>query len=171
MKKIFKAFYYLIVIFILIIALALIISILPIPSNIKILSVLSGSMEPTIHTGSVVVIKPSTQYRIDDIITFGPSKGSRTPTTHRIYDIRLQDAQPIFITKGDANNALDVKEVAQSEVLGKVLFSVSLVGYVIDFAKKPVGFILIIIIPALAIIYDEIRKIYAEIKKKKTIKS
>ena len=39
------------------------------------------------------------------------------------------------------------------------------VGYAVDFAKKPLGFALIIIIPATLIIYDEIRKIYGELKK------
>jgi hypothetical protein len=41
-------------------------------------------------------------------------------------------------------------------------------GYAVDFARKPLGFALIIIIPAAVIIFDEIMKIYAEIKKKKT---
>jgi len=171
MKKIFKIFYYSVISLISVIALALIISILPIPSNIKILSVLSGSMEPTIKTGSVVIIKPADQYRIGDIITFRPKNQTQTPTTHRIYDIRLQTGQPIYITKGDANNAPDTKEVTQQDILGKTLFSLPLAGYIIDFAKKPIGFMMIIIIPAAVIIYDEVKKIYEEIRKKKKEKS
>src|SRR3989338_5110687 len=100
MSKIFKLFYYLIIVLISVIALALIISILPIPGNIKILSVLSGSMEQTIQTGSIVIIKPVVQYRIGDIITSSQSQKTQTPTTHRIYDIRIQTGQPIYITKG-----------------------------------------------------------------------
>lgn len=167
MKKALKLFYYLLGIIVSLIAVALIVSILPIPGNIKILSVLSGSMEPTIHTGSIVVVKPATSYRIGDIITFASDRRDKTSTTHRIYDIRLQTGKPIYITKGDANNAPDVKEVSQSDLMGKVLFSVPWAGYLIDFAKKPMGFVLIIIIPAVAVIYDEVRKIYVEIKKRK----
>ena len=171
MSKIFKLFYYLIIVLISVIALALIISILPIPGNIKILSVLSGSMEQTIQTGSVVIIKPVVQYRIGDIITFRQGQKNQTPTTHRIYDIRLQTGQPIYITKGDANNAPDIKEISPSDILGQVMFSVPLAGYIIDFAKKPIGFMLIIIIPAAVIIYDEVKKIYEEIRKKKKAKN
>ncbi len=168
MKKIFKFFYYLVIVFISVIALLLIISILPLTGNFKVLAVLSGSMEPAIRTGSVVLIKPAGDYKIGDIITFGKIGKNQTPTTHRINDIRVQAGKPIYITKGDANNAPDQKEVSQSDVRGKVLFSIPLAGYVIDFAKKPVGFMLIIIVPAAVIIYDEVRKIYGEIKKKKT---
>lgn len=167
MKKIFKFLYYLVIVLILVIAILLIISILPLTGNYKVLAVLSGSMEPAIHTGSVVLVKPAGDYKIGDIITFGKIGKNQTPTTHRIYDIRVQEGKPIYITKGDANNAPDTKEIPQAEVQGKVLFSVPLAGYAIDFAKKPLGFMLIIIIPAAAIIFDEARKIYAELKKKK----
>lgn len=167
MKKIFQVIYYLIVVFIAIVAFVLIISILPLSNNFKILAVLSGSMEPTIHTGSVVLVKPASNYHIGDIITFGEISKTQTPTTHRISEIRLQAGQPRFITKGDANNAPDLKEVSMSEVKGKVLFSIPYAGFVVNFAKQPIGFLLIIIIPAIVIIIDEARKIYAELKKKK----
>ena len=86
-----------------------------------------------------------------------------TPTTHRIFEIKENNGQKIFITKGDANNSPDMKEVLANEVKGKVLFSLPYIGYAVDFAKKPFGFMLIIIIPAAAIISDEIRKIKAEV--------
>jgi hypothetical protein len=62
--------------------------------------------------------------------------------------------------------------VAPRNILGKVLFSIPYFGYIVDFARKPVGFALIIGIPALLIIGDELRKIFVEtkrlIKEKKT---
>jgi len=171
MKKTFKFLYYLVIVLISIVALLLIISILPITGDFKVLAVLSGSMEPAIHTGSVVVIKPAGTYKIGDIITFGKIGKNQTTITHRIYDIRLQEGQPIYITKGDANNAPDIKDITQTEIQGKVLFSIPLVGYAVDFAKQPLGFLLIIIIPALAIIIDEVRKIVTEAKKNKQKKN
>jgi len=51
--------------------------------------------------------------------------------------------------------------------VGKVLFSVPFVGYAVDFAKKPMGFALIIVVPAAIIIYDEIKKIIQELKIKR----
>lgn len=168
MLKIFKLFYYLVVVLISVVALLLIISILPLTGNFKVLAVLSGSMEPTIHTGSIVAVKPAGDYKIGDIITFGKIGKNQTPTTHRINDIRVQAGKPIYITKGDANNTPDPKEVLANEVVGQVIFSVPYLGYAVDAAKKPIGFIVIIMVPAVIIIYDEIRKIYKEIKKKKT---
>ncbi len=167
MKILFKAVYYIFIAVIAAVALLLVISIIPITGNFKVLTVLSGSMEPAIHTGSVVLVKPATNYQIGDIITFGKIGKTQTPITHRINDIRIQEGKPIYITKGDANNAPDTKEITQAEIHGKVLFSLPFAGYAVDFARKPIGFLLIIIIPAVAIIFDEARKIYAELKKKK----
>ena len=166
MKKAFKTIYYVFLGAIAVIAVLLIVSMLPITGNYKILTVLSGSMEPGIHTGSVVVVKPSAHYKIGDIITFGEMSKTKTPTTHRIHDIKVVGSQPVYITKGDANNAPDQREVSKREIIGKVLIDIPYLGYVVSFAQKPVGFALIIIVPAGLIIFDEARKIYAEVKKK-----
>lgn len=162
--KIFKAIYYVFFGAIGLIALLLVISSFPVTGNFKVLTVLSGSMEPSIKTGSVVVVKPSSDYKIGDIITFGQSSKLKTPTTHRIYDIKVVGSEPVYITKGDANNGQDTGEVQKKDVLGKVLFDVPYAGYAVATAKKPWGFALIIIVPALIIIFDEIKKIIKEIK-------
>jgi len=165
--KIFKSIYYVFIGLIVVVALLLIVSVLPITGNYKVMTVISGSMEPAIKMGSVVMVKPVSDYKIGDVITFGPYSRTKAPTTHRIYDIKVEGGQPIYITKGDVNNAPDPREIKKSDILGKVLFSVPYMGYAVDFAKKPVGFALIIIVPAAIIIFDEIRKIFGEIKKKK----
>lgn len=167
--KIFKIIYYIVIGFIVAIALLMIISAFPIPGNYKIMVVQSGSMEPAIKIGSVLLVKPSSNYRIGDIITFGPFSKTQIPTTHRIHEIRVSGGTPIYITKGDANNAPDQRELTEKDILGKVLISIPCLGYAVDLVKKPIGFALIILIPASVIIFDEIKKIYGEIKKKKTI--
>jgi len=167
MLKIFKIIYYIVIGFIVLVVLLLIISVLPITGNYKIMTVISGSMEPDIKMGSVVVVKLADDYKIGDVITFGPVSKTKAPTSHRIYDIKVVDGKPVYITKGDANNAPDAREVFQKDIIGKVLFDVPYVGYAVDFAKKPIGFALIIIVPAAIIIFDEIKKIFYEIKKRK----
>ena len=167
-NKIFKIVYYIFIGFIILIAGLLIISILPITGDIKFLVVQSGSMEPAIRLGSIVMIKPESEYKIGDVITFGRATRLKAPITHRIYDVKMVEGKVFYITKGDANNAPDQKEISKKEVLGKVLLDVPYVGYAVDFAKKPLGFILIIIVPALLIIYDEARKIYEEMKAKES---
>lgn len=168
-QKLFSVIYGIFLGVIILVALLLIFSTFNIPGNYKVLTVVSGSMEPKIKLGSVVVVKPVQDYKIGDVITFGPYSKKVSPITHRIYDIRVVNGQPVYITKGDANNALDSREVQKKEILGKVLFSVPYLGYAVDFVKKPLGFALIIIVPAILIIIDEIKKIIEEIKKKKTL--
>ena len=169
--KIFKIIYYIVIAFIVAVALLLIVSILPITGNYKIMTVISGSMAPEIKMGSVVVVKPVSDYKIGDVITFGPYSKTKAPTSHRIYDIKVEGGAPVYITKGDVNNAPDSREIKKSDIVGKVLFSVPYMGYAVEFAKKPIGFALIIIIPAAIIVGDEIKKIYVEVKKKKTAKN
>lgn len=168
--KYLKIIYYVLVAVLVLIALLLIFSVFPITGNFKVLTVLSGSMEPTIKTGAIVVVKPADDYKIGDIITFEPSTKTQPPITHRINDIKVVGGIPVYITKGDANESPDIREIQKSEILGKVLFDIPLVGYAVDFAKKPIGFILIIVVPAIAIITDEIRKIWQEIMKLKNKK-
>src|SRR4030042_5431631 len=155
MKKVFKTIYYLILAAIAVIAVFLILSAIPIKGGFKTLIVLSGSMEPKIHTGSVAAVKPVKEYKIGDVITFGENTKTKTPTTHRICEIKEDGGVKSYITKGDANNAPDQKPVSEKEILGKVLFSVPYLGYAVAAAQKPVGFLLIVIIPAVIIIYEE----------------
>lgn len=163
--KIFKIFYYVILGFIGTIAVLLIVSVFPITGNYKVMVVQSGSMAPEIRMGAIVMVKPMSDYKIGDIITFQAGR-NKEPITHRIYDIKVVDGQPVYITKGDANNAPDQREVQKREIVGKVLIDIPYLGYVISFAQKPLGFALIIIVPAALIIADEIKKIIQEVKKK-----
>jgi len=171
MEKIYKIGYGVFIGAVGLIAVVLIWSALPIEGGLKIKIVQSGSMEPAIKTGALVVIKPSGVYKEGDIITFGKDTKTEVPTTHRIVGVRVESGKTLYQTKGDANDATDMQEVASGEVIGKVLFSLPYVGYILDFAKKPFGFILIIGIPAAMIIYDEAMKIKYEIanRNKKTI--
>ena len=168
--KFLKAIYYIFLACIGAIAILLVISVFPITGNIKFMIVQSGSMAPDIKMGSIVVAKPMAEYKIGDVITFGQVSRTKTPTTHRIHDIEISEGIALYITKGDANNAPDQRKVRGSEIIGKVLFDVPYLGYVVDFAQKPLGFVLVIIVPAAIIVYDEIRKIFKEAKKIKNKK-
>lgn len=147
------------------IALLLIISIFPITGNYKVMIVQSGSMEPTIKTGSIVIVKPALTYDVGDVITFGPTPKGKIPTTHRIITETANNGMETYMTKGDSNDTADLKGVLQKDVLGKVYVSVPFVGYALTAAKEPIGFLVLIIIPALLLLFDEGKKIFVEIKK------
>jgi signal peptidase len=54
--------------------------------------------------------------------------------------------------------------VPEDEIAGKVLFSIPLLGYLVDFAKQPIGFIVLIGVPAAVIAFDELKKIIVEVQ-------
>ena len=116
-----------------IIAIFLAIPLIPIQGNYIVKSVQSGSMEPAIKKGSVIVIIPSSDYKIGDVVTF---KKNRTPITHRVVDIKKKEIN-VYVTKGDANESLDMWEVYENDIIGKSVFSVPFLGYIVDFIKKP----------------------------------
>ena len=164
--KISKIIQNLITVILALVALLVIISLFPITGNYKILVVQSGSMEPMIKTGSVVIVKPADNYQIDDVITFA-NKNRGKSTTHRIIKTETENGETYFITKGDANNAADNNKITEDKIIGKVLFSVPYAGYAVAAAKEPLGFTLLIIVPAGLIILEEIGKIRKELKKRK----
>lgn len=165
MHKLYTIGYAIFVAIVIFVAVVILASVLPIPGKLELKIVQSGSMEPTIKTGSLVVIKPADSYKVGDIITFGKDTKTEVPTTHRIVADRVENGVMIYSTKGDANEDKDTREVRQNEIIGKTLFSVPYLGYIMDFAKQPLGFILLIGLPALYIIYDEVIKIVKEVKK------
>lgn len=165
--KPFKIIYSFIIVCLIALALLLVLPILPVKHNFKILAVLSGSMEPKIHVGSVVVIKPAVKYKVGEIITFNQEDKTKIPITHRIVGLKSENEKTIYITKGDANNNSDSQEIPQDRILGRMIFTVPYLGYAINFAKQPLGFMLLIVIPSVIIIYDEILKIKNEILKMK----
>jgi len=126
----------------------------------------SGSMEPAIQVGSIVIIVPETAYKVGDVITFGPDTRKQIPITHRIAEV----TDGGFVTKGDANENTDPQPVAERDVIGRVAYSVPYIGHVVAFARTKLGYWLLVGLPAAAIILDEFADIVWEIRKHFAIK-
>lgn len=169
-KTILSIIQTLLVFVIILIALTTAFSLTQAPNGIRLFTVLSGSMEPAIKTGSVVVVKPKDKYQKNDVITFfaNPNvtdlKAKNTTVTHRIIETMDDEGSQTFRTKGDANQSPDAEIVTQRAVLGKVIFNLPYLGRLIAFTKTQLGFVSVIIIPATLIIYSEIISIKNEIK-------
>lgn len=130
--------------------------------------VLSGSMEPTIKTGSVVFDLPSTFYNSGDIVTFKSPSDSKTLVTHRIGNVSYPNGilgAPEFMTIGDTNKNFDSAKFGPKNIVGKVFFTIPYLGYLIDFSKQPYGFILLVIVPGTIFIYEELKSLFAELSK------
>ena len=105
-------------------------------------TVLSGSMEPHYHVGSMIYVREvaPTELEVGDPVTFYLNGGA--VATHRIIEV-LQDpnnpAARYFRTKGDANNAPDGDPFHSSKVIGKPIFSVPYLGYFSNFIQRQPG--------------------------------
>jgi len=122
-------------------------------------AVLSGSMEPALKVGSLVVtrfVEPETIV-VGDIITFRPSTVGENLITHRVIGIG-RSSSLYFETKGDSNNDPDPFTVPAWNLVGKNCLHIPSVGYLTEFIKTPVGFLFAVVIPgsiliALYVIY------------------
>jgi len=128
----------------------------------------SGSMEPSIMMGDVVITTKALRYNQNDVVTFRDNDG-RT-VTHRVIEIEDTGYTPLLVTKGDANDTKDRHKIGTDQVLGKVSLVIPKLGFVIAFSRTPVGLMILVIIPAGIIAIDEIKsvlKAIADRKKKK----
>lgn len=126
--------------------------------------VMSGSMEPAIKTGSIISVREEEQYGVDEIVTVDIPERPDT-FTHRIVEEIEEEGEVKYITKGDANETEDPEPVSEDLVLGSLFFTIPYVGYLINFARQPTGFILMVIVPAVVIIASEVNIIKDEISK------
>lgn len=90
--------------------------------------VTGGSMEPTIHKGSLVLVQPvsPSQVKVGDVITF--QQYDQT-TTHRVTGVAQSPQGPAFSTKGDANTVADPEAKTFAAEVGLVRLTVPLAGY------------------------------------------
>lgn len=114
--------------------------------------VLSGSMEPTIPTGSIAITRPvpSDQLQIGDVIALAP-KETALPILHRIVQIENRKGTLYYTTRGDANNENDAEFALPATAL-QLVGAIPLVGYVVYAAAQPLGTVLLVWLPLLALV-------------------
>lgn len=111
-------------------------------AGLQVFSVLSGSMEPSYHTGSLIYVKKVDPALITEgqVITFMLDED--TVATHRVVGIVPDGDDPQvlrFRTKGDANDAEDGRLVHYRNVIGTPVFSIPYLGYVSDYVQHSPG--------------------------------
>lgn len=109
--------------------------------GLQIFTVLSGSMEPTYHVGSLIYVK-SVDYRelkAGDVITF--MLDENTVATHRIVEVVPDEDSAIlrYRTKGDANEVEDGSLVHYKNVIGTPVCTIPYLGYVASYIQNPPG--------------------------------
>lgn len=127
---------------------------------------ISGSMEPFIMTGDMVLVGPvATPPVLDQVITFKNPEG--VTVTHRIIKVTGDPGQPTYTTKGDNNNAPDPYSTGLSSVVGVWKFTIPKAGYFVVNAGKPLGLTLILLTPVLLYLIGELSKTGEKSDKKK----
>jgi signal peptidase len=125
------------------------------------LTVLSGSMEPAIDTGDVVVGRPIAveETRRGDIITFR-EPGTHRLVTHRLRGIRVVDGVAQMVTKGDANNAPERWRIPVDGGVSRVLYRVPKLGYARSLVGGPLGRLLLLVLPVILLGMLEVKRIW-----------
>lgn len=127
----------------------------------QVYTVVSGSMEPAIPTGSLVYVKsvePET-VQAEDVIAFYGSRDTDAVITHRVVENRVDTGE--FITKGDANRTEDMNPVEYDHFIGRVELTVSKLGAIAQILTGAEGKIaagcmigLAVILHLLATVFD-----------------
>lgn len=118
--------------------------------------VLTGSMEPEIPEGSLLVVRETDTdaIQIGDVISFF----SPDPTlegavnTHRVVDIQTENGGKVFYTKGDANVLEDAYPVPADRVVGKAVHVSAGWGKAVAVLSNPLVFGTVILVPLLGIL-------------------
>lgn len=126
-------------------------------------TVLSGSMEPEYHVGSIIYVVDVDPHelKVNDPVTYMLSDD--IVVTHRIIEIVPavdENGVPVindrtgkqairFVTKGDANNSADGSLLHENNVIGKPIFSIPYLGYVADYIQNPPGTYIAIVVACL----------------------
>lgn len=109
---------------------------IPMPFGVGAAVVLSGSMEPELSTGDMLIVAERESYSVGDVIVY---QDGRTSVTHRIVAISDDEV----ITRGDANNTDDAP-ISIDNIKGRVVFVVPFIGYIANAIKTPIGTIVIL---------------------------
>jgi signal peptidase len=136
--------------------------IIPMLFGIRPFVVLSGSMEPVIHTGSLCYINEkveSTDIVTGDVIAF--NAGDAT-VVHRVIGV---DENGHFITKGDANEVQDLAPVSSANFAGKQVFAIPYMGYVSQWLQSKTGIVAVVAAIALSFLSSIIYRSVEEPKK------
>lgn len=134
--------------------------------------IVTPSMVPTINVEDAIIIlrKEPEELKVKDIITFNSNdpRYSGLTITHRIVGIeKMSNGEIFFRTKGDNNNVEDATLVPSSNVYGKVILKIPLIGYIQYILLQVYGWVILVVIPCLGVVIYDIYKLVKSISNKR----
>jgi len=126
----------------------------------QVATVLSGSMEPSIRTGSLLVTKKlaAVDYRQGDVVAFKPPFRGNILVAHRLSRLYLNPTGVwVAETKGDANGTSDPWTISLGNIEGKKVVAVPYAGYVLSWIRTSFGFLALISLSFFLCVLGEMR--------------
>ncbi len=141
--------------------------------TVSLYTIISGSMEPTIHVYDVVLnqaVNNPEEIKVGDVITFisTSSISEGLTVTHRVQDIKIINGEYEFVTKGDYNPAPDSSTAKFGNVIGKVTFKIPQLGRVQFFVASKIGWFFVVLLPAMGVIIYDVLKLFKLLGTKNT---
>jgi signal peptidase len=121
-------------------------------------TVLTGSMEPALAPGDVVLSQKRAplDVRPGDVVTFHDPSRDGELVTHRVESMRRSGPMVTFVTKGDANDVAEQWSVPADGSIGRAVVSVPKVGHVLHWAGTRDGKLALIALPAILLVLLEL---------------
>lgn len=136
-------------------------------------TVLSGSMEPTYHTGSIIYVKPVDDPRnVPDGTPITYMASEDTIVTHRVVGAVPDEEDPSVVryrTKGDANDNEDGMLVHYKNIIGTPVFTIPKLGYFANYIQQPPGLYLGISFGAMLVLMMFLPELIAVFKDEDTV--
>jgi signal peptidase I len=124
---------------------------LPVLFGCRSMVIMSGSMEPAIRTGSVVVVRriPAAEIAVGDVVSFlNPEAPGRT-LTHRVQAVTGEGGRIEVETRGDANTGTESWSIDATGTVGRVAFHLPLLGYLLAPLQGTLPRLVLVVSPAL----------------------
>jgi signal peptidase len=135
----------------------------------RVMVITGGSMEPTYHLGSALLLKDvaDNEVTVGDAVTYSSIEG--TLTTHRVIAMPHQRGVQYLQTQGDANAKPDPNYVNVAAVVGTPIAHLPYAGYVTSFLFSPLGRLLVFGPPLAALLMVQVRLIRAALRRNTTL--
>lgn len=144
------------------VAAALVVIALPLVTKGEWRTVVSGSMEPHVSPGDVVLVAPTLESpQVGDVVAFADPLQPDRDVLHRVVDL---DEQGALVTRGDANDVNDPWSILPSEVIGTEALIIPKIGFLISTVASDAGIFLFLVVPALLIMFNESKVWYRYIR-------
>ena len=126
--------------------------------------IVSGSMEPIIKVKDAVLVRrcEESDIKVGDVVTYRSMDEAfyGILITHRVVDIKEENGERIYITKGDNNETIDRSPIKFNQIQGKVTMRIPKIGYLKYFLTENYGWVMVIVIPSIVIVTLDIMKLF-----------